>query len=242
MTDAAAQFAEFVQVAGLDPSVVPEVEIKPVEQAGSFGMGTYLRQGESVTIPGHGVAAFHGLRSGCVPLLELPSGYLQCGVWSVPASEPDLTPVPESATEYWRRRAILAHKIASADGRLQVSGGNENGWLPILERMIDAILRVMAPTDAVEVAATESCGCLHVPMRALGDDIGRSHFIRSVGDWARAVSVHRCVVFGTPGWYGPVDNSWSFILSDRARSIEASELVHHIYPRPPGPALGFGDA
>ena len=241
MTDAAAEFAEFIQLAGLDPSVVPEVEIKPVEQGYSFGPGTYLRPGESVTIPGHGVAAFHGLRSGCVPLLELPSSYLQCGVWSVPASEPDLTSVPESATEYWRRRAILAHKIASADGRLQVTGGNENGWLPILERMIDAILRVMAPTDAVEVAATESCGCLHVPMRALGDDIGRSHFIRSVGDWARAASVRRCVVYGTVGWYGPVHDFWSFTLSDRARSIEGSKLFDRVYPPPPAPAPGFVD-
>lgn len=241
MTEAATQFAEFVQLAGLDPSVVPEIEIKPAKQACSFGMGTFLRPGESVTIPGHGVAAFHGLRSGCVPILELPSGYVQCGVWSVPTSEPNLTLVPESATEYWRRRAILAHRIASADGRLQVSGGNENGWLPILERMVDAILRVMAPTDAVEIAATESCGCLHVPMRTLGDDMGRNHFIRSVGDWARAASVHRCVVYGTLGWYGPVHDFWSFTLSDLARSIEGSKLFDRIYPRPPGRAEGFGD-
>ncbi len=80
-----------------------------------------------------------------------------------------------------------------------------------------------------------------MPMRALGDDIGRSHFIRSVGDWARAVSVHRCVVYGTVGWYGPVGDFWSFTLSDRARSIEGSKLFDRVYPPPPAPAPGFVD-
>ena len=242
MTDSARQFAEFVQLSGLDPSVVPLAEIKPVELQDTFGPGTRLRPGETVTIPGRGVARFIGLKSGRRPIVEIPPGCVETGNWDVPASEPDLAPVPATAAEYWQRRAVLARKVASIDGRMQLSGGTEFGWLPVMERALDAILRVMTPTDVVEITAHAAGGGLYVSMRVFCDG-NRADFIRAVGHWVEAATLFRCAVFGIPGWYGPVpDCPWMYTLSEEARSIDGSKLFDRVYPSPPSAVMEADDA
>ena len=236
-------YRELVARAGLDPAIVREVEIKPGRDD-CFGPGTYLKLGESVEIPGYGRARFIGLAHGREPRVDLPPGIEQTGTWFVPAHNPELAAAPASPEEYWARKAVLAGRIGSMKGRLQLFRGREAGWLPVVERAVDAIVRIMASCDVVELSMEEDSGSLFVIALIDCPDPDRAGFIRRISEWARAASVRRCALLGTTGWYGPIDQDYCicFTLSDQARALDASSLIARIYPSPPTAPEGNGDA
>jgi len=237
-----AAYRDLVARAGLDPAIVREVEIKLAEDTG-FGPGTYLRPGESARIPGGGLARFEGLGPGGEPIVKLPLRLLQTGMWYAPAHDLVLAAAPATPREYWRRREALAARVAALRGRLQVSGGREAGWVPVVERMVDAIVRVMGPTDAVEIVLQENGGSLFAIVHAVCRDPERRKFIWRVGEWAEAATVRRCAVLGITGWYGPVGrgSGLSYTLSGQVRALGESALIDRIYPRPPLMSEGDGD-
>jgi hypothetical protein len=242
MTDVDSAYRELIERTGLDPTLVREVEIRPLT-GGRNGPGICLREGQSVVVPGYGRARFVREVPQALPQLAL-SPRLEVGAYLyVPLQPPNLAPAPKTADEYWQRVATLAAKAAPFEGRLRWSGGRENGWLAIIERALDAIIAVMEPNVAVDVGMREHFGNLDVDMRVMGGSAPVRKYLFDLAIWIEAAAVRRCAAFGTPGWRGPFGelNTFDWTLSDEARAHDEDEVRRLTYPRPPGTPTGGSD-
>ncbi|GGF00224.1 hypothetical protein GCM10011611_02290 [Aliidongia dinghuensis] len=229
MHERTAAYESLVQKAGLDPAVIRAIDV-----SSRYGLCTAtVRRDQRVHIPDHGFAHFMEDESG-TPIVTLPDGIEHDGTRFVPFVDPALDPAPQDAREYWKRSATLAAKIATFKGRLQVAGGRENGWVPIVERLVDAVCVALGPSDAVTITFETSFGLLGASIHAACRDPDVRCYVHDLGPWAEAVAIGQCMVSGEPGWRGPVhvDEPWEFTLSDRIRSLP-DPLAHElIYPRP----------
>jgi hypothetical protein len=230
MSERAAAYESLVRKTGLDPRVIRAIDISA---PGGKRVATVGRD-EKVQIPGYGTALFVEDFGG-TPIVSLPDGLEHAGTRFVPAVDPDLRAAPKSAEEYWERSAAVAMKIAAFRGRVQVAGGRENGWVPIIERMVDAIATVLGATDAVTVLCELSFGMLAVSIHAASRDPDIRCFVNDLAPWAEAVALERCMVSGEPGWRGPIDpgEPWEYTLSDRIRALPDPLARELVYPRPP---------
>ncbi len=242
MTDVDRGYRELIERTGLDPTLVREVEIRPLTGRRD-GLGVYLREGQSVLVPGRGRVRFVREVPQALPEIDLPLSLEVAAYLYAPLHPPRLAPAPRTATEYWQRAAALAAKAAPFDGRLHWSGGRENGWLSIVERAIDAIAAVIRPDMAVDVAMQEDFGSLNVRSHVIGGSEEVRRFISNVGLWIESAAVRRCMLLGIPGWRGPFGDLQTFdaTLSDQARALDEPEVWRLTYPRPPTIETGGRD-
>jgi hypothetical protein len=230
MSERTAAYESLVQRTGLDPAVIRAIEIGSARES---RIAT-VRRDERVRVPGFGIVHFVEDRSG-TPIVSLPDGLEHIGTRFTPLVAPSLRAAPATRLEYWERRAAMAEKIAIFRGRLQIAGGRENGWLPIVERIVDAIAVVVGPADSATVICEVTFGMLSISIRAACDDPDVRCYVSDLGPWSEATAIERCMVSGEPGWRGPIDaeEPWEYTLSDRVRALSdplASELI---YPPPP---------
>ena len=242
MTDVDSAYRELIERTGLDPTLVREVEIRPLT-GGRNGPGICLREGQSVVVPGYGRARFVREVPQALPQLAL-SPRLEVGAYLyAPLQPPSLAPAPKTADEYWHRVATLASKAAPFEGRLRWSGGRENGWLSIVERAVDAIIAVMEPNVAVDLGMREYFGNLDVDMRVIGGSSPVRKYLFALAIWIEAAAVRRCMASGKLGWRGPFGDPEIFdhTLSDEVRALEESEVWRQTYPEPPAMQTGGHD-
>jgi hypothetical protein len=230
MRERAPAYESLVTGTGLDPAVIRAIDISTI---GGTRVAT-VRRDEKVQVPGYGAAFFVEDFDG-TPILSLPKGLEHAGTRLVPLVDPGLGAAPTSPGEYWTRSAVMAAKFANLRGRVQVAGGRENGWIPIVERMVDAVCAVVGAADSVTIRLEASFGLLGVAIHAACRDPDVRTFVNDLGPWAEAIALDRCMVCGEPGWRGPVHagEPWEYTLSDRVRALPDPLSRELLYPRPP---------
>lgn len=230
MSRRTAAYWMLVRRTGLDPAVVHEIDIS---SKGGSKVGA-VRAGERLHVPGHGAVHFIGYESDRA-VMTLPRGLEHTGTRSAPRSDPELPAAPACAAEYWERVAMIATQVAVFSGRVHLAGGRENGWLPIVERVVDTIVAVLGPRDVVTVMFQLTFGMLGAWIRTDCEDLDIARFVGDLGPWAEAVAMGRCMVSGEPGRQGPILNGdqWDYTLSDRVRELSDPLAPELIYPRPP---------
>jgi hypothetical protein len=224
-------YRALIRRANLDPGVIRWTEVDTDDERAA----PHRRGGGRVRLSDFGTIRFRCENSN-MPVVVLPEALHQSGSWFVPRTDPQLRSAPKTAADYWVRTGALAEQIGGSSGRLQLSGGRENGWLSIAERMVDAIVCVLGEHDVITVALDVNWGVLDATVHAdcLDPTVGR--YIGDLGQWAEAATSRRCMVSGEPGWRGPVpgEGPWQWILSDAVRALPDPVADHRIYPRPVG--------
>jgi len=224
-------YRALIRKTNLDPAVIRWVEI---DSNGERSV-TPDRSGGRARLPDGATIRFR-CENSSVPVVVVPEALHLSGSWFLPNMDPQLRSAPKTPEEYWGRTRVLAKRIAESGGRLQFSGGRENGWISIAERMVDAITCVLGEHDVVTVALDVAWGVLDATVHADCVDATVARYIRDLGPWAEAATSERCMVSGEPGWRGPIpdEGPWHWILSDAVRALPNPVAHARIYPRPIG--------
>jgi hypothetical protein len=230
MSERTAAFEFLVRKIELDPAVVREIDVSSLSGR-RIGV---VRAGERLNVPGHGVVTWDEDESG-TPVVSLPEGLEHNGTRFAPLVDPKLPRAPTSADEYWERAALVAGEVSAFNGRFQLAGGRENGWIPVVERLVDAIAAVLGPRDVVTVILQLTFGMLGVWIRVDCENPDVAKFVHDLGPWAEAVAMGRCMVSGEPGWRGPINDGdpWEYTLSKRVRDLPDPMAPDLLYPSPP---------
>lgn len=225
-------YEDLIRRTGLHPAVVREIEVC----SWRGDVRAYLRCGDSLRIPGHGLVRYEEDERG-VPMVSMVSALHHTRTWLVPRVEPKLRPAPATAEEYWARSSALAAQVAAFQGRMQFSGGREAGWLSIAERLVAAIAVVIGPSDVVTVALDQTLGRFDVKIGARCAERTVGRYVLDLTEWAEAAAERRCMVSGERGWRGPIyyDAPFEAVLSDRIRALPDPIARDRLYPpfRPP---------
>ena len=231
MNERSAVYQFLARKTGLDPALTLEID---VGLPGGRKVGA-VRVGERLDVPGYGAVHFVVDKTSW-PVVTVPEGLEHTGTRSVPLFDPKLSAAPVSATEYWERTAMIAAQVAVFDGRFQWAGGRENGWLPIVETVVDTIVAVLGPRDVVTMTCQRTFGMLGVWIRAECRDLDVGKYVADLGAWAEATASGRCMVSGKSGWRGRLNDEdpWEYTLSDRVRELPDPLTPERVYPCPSG--------
>ena len=230
MSDRTKAYEALVVKTGLDPAVTRVVDIRSVQ---GWRCVT-LRPDRKTPLPGGGTAFLvDDVIDG--PVVHLPMGWVRAGMRFEPVVQPVLRAAPAGPQDYWERSAALAAKVSMYAGRMQVAGGRENGWMPIVERLVDAVALALGPVDVATIILQKPHGLLDVSIRTICRDADVRRFISDLALWAESLGLVTCMVSGAEGWRGPLnaDEPWEYTLSDQVRALPDPLASEMLYPRLP---------